>query len=63
MRAKCLLCDRVDSLNDEDPQTKKLRNRPIHTYTCKDCYERIAKRTEERLATGNYHIPHHKNNP
>jgi uncharacterized protein YlaI len=54
MRVKCMICDRIDTLNDESPVAKKLRNRPIHTYTCPDCYNRIASKTEERLATGNF---------
>ncbi|GAK04095.1 hypothetical protein JCM19037_2468 [Geomicrobium sp. JCM 19037] len=62
MRAKCLLCDRIDRLSDDDPFTKKLKNRPIHTYTCPDCYDRIEKRTKERRANGHYHVPHRQEN-
>ena len=31
---------------------QKLRNRPIHTYMCMECSERIAERTMERHASG-----------
>ncbi|ENQ3104560.1 Uncharacterized protein YlaI [Bacillus sp. 491mf] len=56
MRVKCILCDKVDSLNDEDPVAKRLRNRPIHTFMCKQCTDRIAERTLERQATGNFRL-------
>jgi len=56
MRVKCMICDRIDMLNDESPVAKKLRNRPIHTYTCPDCYNRITVKTEARLATGKFHF-------
>lgn len=36
--------------------TKKLRNRPIHTYMCMECSERIAERTMERHASGNFRL-------
>ena len=48
MRVKCILCDKVENLNDEDPVAKRLRNRPIHTFMCKKCTDRIAERTLER---------------
>jgi uncharacterized protein YlaI len=54
MRVKCMICDRIDMLNDESPVAKKLRNRPIHTYTCPDCYNRIKVKTEARLETGKF---------
>ncbi|MFZ4450290.1 YlaI family protein [Salibacterium aidingense] len=54
MKVKCVICDTVQDLNDNDPLAKKLRNRPIHTYMCDDCYERIEKRTHERWATGHF---------
>ena len=54
MRVKCVICDSINELDDDLPLAKKLRNRPIHTYTCSDCYGRIATNTEKRLATGNF---------
>lgn len=35
---------------------QKLRNRPIHTYMCMECSERIAERTMERHASGNFRL-------
>jgi len=54
MRVKCVICDAINILDDELPLSKKLRNRPIHTYMCSPCYDRISFKTEERLSTGRF---------
>jgi uncharacterized protein YlaI len=56
MRVKCVLCDRIDAIDDESLLAKRLRNRPIHTYMCQECYDRIAEKTKARLATGKFRI-------
>ncbi|HDX9576622.1 YlaI family protein [Bacillus cytotoxicus] len=56
MRVKCILCDKIEDLNDENPVAKRLRNRPIHTFMCNQCANRIAERTLERQATGNFRL-------
>lgn len=56
MRVKCVLCDTIHILNDNDLQAKRLRNRPMHTYMCKECDQRIRKKTEKRMASGNFHL-------
>jgi uncharacterized protein YlaI len=56
MRVKCILCERIDELSDESLLAKRLRNRPIHTYMCKQCDERIAEKTKARLATGKFKL-------
>ncbi|WP_409275460.1 YlaI family protein [Neobacillus sp. SCS-31] len=56
MRVKCVLCDTIETIPDESPEAKRLRNRPIHTYMCAPCHERIAARTNERLASGNFRL-------
>ncbi|MCM3759302.1 YlaI family protein [Alkalihalobacillus oceani] len=48
MRVKCVLCDKIDTIDDHLPLAKRLRNRPIHTYMCEECHERITRRTEEK---------------
>ncbi|TSB45292.1 YlaI family protein [Alkalicoccobacillus porphyridii] len=52
MRVKCVLCDKIGNLDDIQPLAKKLRNRPLHTYMCKDCEERITKKTLARRQEG-----------
>lgn len=54
MRVKCVLCDKIDKIDDQLPLAKRLRNRPIHTYMCNECDERIRERTLERQASGNF---------
>ncbi|MGE6487853.1 YlaI family protein [Paenisporosarcina sp. NPDC076898] len=54
MRVKCVICDNINQLPDDSPQAKKLRNRPIHTYMCDPCHERIEEKTQARLATGDF---------
>jgi uncharacterized protein YlaI len=56
MRVKCVLCDRIDMIDDESLLAKRLRNRPIHTYMCQECYDRIAEKTKARLATGKFRV-------
>ncbi|HEX7066217.1 MAG TPA: YlaI family protein [Bacillales bacterium] len=58
MKVKCVLCDKVDTLENESPLAKKLRNRPIHTYMCRECDKRISEQTKERFADQEYQIYH-----
>jgi uncharacterized protein YlaI len=56
MRVKCVICDKIESIEDGSPQAKRLRNRPIHTYLCKSCEERITEKTNARISTGNFRL-------
>ncbi|KAB2496176.1 YlaI family protein [Priestia filamentosa] len=56
MRVQCVICDVIETIDNELPLAKKIRNRPIHTYMCQTCHDRITKRTEERKATGNFKL-------
>jgi uncharacterized protein YlaI len=56
MRVKCVICDQIESIPDFSPEAKKLRNRPIHTYMCQPCYQRIEERTKDRIETGNFRL-------
>jgi uncharacterized protein YlaI len=56
MRVKCVICDVIESINDETLQAKQLRNRPIHTYMCSDCHKRIAENTKKRIQTGQFRL-------
>ncbi|WP_227935677.1 YlaI family protein [Alkalihalobacillus deserti] len=60
MRVKCVLCDKIDKLDDQLPLAKRLRNRPIHTYMCDTCYDRIKKRTEARKEAGSFQLAFEK---
>ncbi|MGM9923313.1 MAG: YlaI family protein [Bacillus sp. (in: firmicutes)] len=54
MKVKCVICDTIETIPNDSPLAKKLRNRPIHTFTCQTCYERITEKTNARLETGNF---------
>jgi uncharacterized protein YlaI len=56
MRVKCVLCDKIENINSDTLQAKRLRNRPIHTYMCDPCNERIADKTNNRIATGKFKL-------
>lgn len=56
MRVKCVICDKIETLKDDSFTAKRLRNRPIHTFMCNICEERITERTKERVATGNFKL-------
>ncbi|WP_153126489.1 YlaI family protein [Peribacillus tepidiphilus] len=54
MRVKCVLCDKIEKIESDSFLAKRLRNRPIHTYMCQPCHERIEQRTKERLSSGKF---------
>ncbi|AMO84549.1 uncharacterized protein YlaI [Solibacillus kalamii] len=54
MRVKCVICDTLHELPNDLPLAKKLRNRPIHTFMCTECSERISENTHTRIATGKF---------
>lgn len=56
MQVKCVICDNIESLDDNCFRAKRLRNRRIHMYLCNDCYTRIDVNTKKRHATGNFHL-------
>lgn len=50
MKVKCIICEKLDDLDDDSIVAKRLRNRPIHTYMCDECHDRIAEKTNARIA-------------
>lgn len=54
MKVQCVLCDCIDEIDDNSVLAKRLRNRPIHTYMCPECHERIKVKTLARIATGKF---------
>ncbi|EAE2473965.1 YlaI family protein [Listeria innocua] len=59
MNAKCILCERVDELDNREFKTKLLRNKPIRMYLCPECEHRVAIKTISRVNSGhfNFHKP------
>ncbi|MBO0962573.1 YlaI family protein [Neobacillus sp. MM2021_6] len=56
MRVKCVICDKIEAIEDESLTAKRLRNRPIHTYMCDNCSTRITEKTNARIDTGNFRL-------
>jgi len=56
MRVKCVICDKIEAIEDESLIAKRLRNRPIHTYMCNNCSTRITEKTNARIDTGNFRL-------
>lgn len=56
MRVKCVICDKIETIEDESLVAKRLRNRPIHTYLCNECQTRITEKTNARIETGNFRL-------
>ncbi|MFZ7942156.1 MULTISPECIES: YlaI family protein [Bacillaceae] len=56
MRVKCVICDKIEAIEDESLTAKRLRNRPIHTYMCNSCHARITDKTNARIESGNFKL-------
>ncbi|MDE3838375.1 DUF2197 domain-containing protein [Bacillus methanolicus] len=56
MKVKCVLCDKIETIEDESHLAKRLRNRPIHTYMCHQCDKRIEEKTKARIASGKFRL-------
>ncbi|MDX8044890.1 YlaI family protein [Gracilibacillus sp. S3-1-1] len=56
MRVKCVMCDKINNINNDCAQAKKLRNRLISTYMCSACDERIKEKTMQRHHSGNFNL-------
>lgn len=56
MKVKCVICDKVESIEDDCLRAKRLRNRKLNMYLCESCYDRIGTKTKARQQTGNFHL-------
>ncbi|MGM9929866.1 MAG: YlaI family protein [Bacillus sp. (in: firmicutes)] len=54
MKVQCVICDSIKTIDNESPIAKKLRNRPIHTFMCESCHDRIEEKTIARIDSGNF---------
>ncbi|MBS4172377.1 YlaI family protein [Bacillus sp. FJAT-49736] len=45
MKVQCILCDKIETIDDDSLIAKRLKNRPIHTYMCDECHDRISEKT------------------
>ncbi|MDY0406006.1 YlaI family protein [Virgibacillus sp. 179-BFC.A HS] len=56
MQVKCVICDKIEEIDDESLLAKRLKNRRITMYLCQPCHDRIGEKTEEHLASGKFHL-------
>jgi uncharacterized protein YlaI len=58
MKVTCVLCQTKDDVDDQTLIAKRLKNRPIHTYMCATCHDRITEKTIQRLESGKFRFYH-----
>ncbi|MDC1541856.1 YlaI family protein [Candidatus Pseudothioglobus singularis] len=63
MKVKCTICDKIDDLDHDSFQAKRLRNRMNSMYLCKECYDRITEKTRQRLKSGKFRLYREKKKP
>lgn len=56
MDVQCVICEKIEQIDENSVQAKKLLNRRISSYLCKECDERIAKKTNQRHKTGKFQL-------
>ncbi|MEI3606763.1 YlaI family protein [Pseudogracilibacillus sp. SE30717A] len=61
MQVQCILCDKIESIEDSSLQAKRLLNRKVQSYLCKSCNDRITEKTKKRYDTGKFHLYSSKN--
>lgn len=49
MIVQCFLCDGKGEIDPYSFIAKRIRNRPLTTYMCQACNERITAKAQERL--------------
>ena len=62
MQVQCVLCDKVENIEDYSLEAKKLRNKKGHMYLCNECNDRIKNKTMDRHATGKFRLFKEKKN-
>jgi len=56
VQVQCAICDKIESIEDNSMQAKRLINRKAHSYLCKACNERIADKTKKRHESGKFNL-------
>lgn len=54
MRVKCVLCDGTEKIDPYALVAKRIRNRPLTTYMCTACNERITENTIQRKSRNGF---------
>lgn len=56
MQVQCVICDKVEDIQDSSLEAKRLLNRRNHIYLCDPCTKRISDKTIKRHETGNFKL-------
>jgi len=56
VQVQCVICDKVERIEDGSLQAKQLYNRKLQSYLCKTCDNRIAENTRKRHETGKFNL-------
>lgn len=56
MDVKCVICDTIETINDDSLQAKRLKNRRIKMYLCQTCHDRISENTQKHLDSGDFRL-------
>jgi uncharacterized protein YlaI len=52
MKVQCVICEKIEGIDEDSYLGKKLRNHPLSTYMCNPCHQRVAENTEKRRKEG-----------
>ena len=56
MNVQCAICDKVEYINENSYEAKRLRSRGVSSYLCQSCHDRITEKTKKRHETGKFHL-------
>lgn len=56
MKARCIVCEKIDILDNDSVEARRLKNHPIRTYMCTNCNDKITQKTNQRMKQGKYKL-------
>lgn len=56
MDVECILCEKVDQIDESSLYAKQLKNNYLKLHLCQRCSERIKQKTEARIKTGKFRL-------
>lgn len=56
MQVQCVICDKIESIENHSLEAKRLLNRKVQSYLCQACNDRIAEKTKKRHETGKFNL-------
>lgn len=56
MQVQCVICDKIETIDYNSYEAKRLLNKRTRFHLCKDCYDRIGQNTKKRHESGNFNL-------